>query len=184
MYRMTNNRFGFTVAGIAAATMLTLPATAGAGGDATIISGGHEIAVRVDDGEISVIVDGKEIPTDRILTRNGRIVILDEDGNERALFGVLMGDDDQGFNFRFGRHGDFEVPGFEEVMGPRPSVMLGIHMAEPIVCHRGGRNPDRRVPGSRRSTRGRGRCSFDSVGGYLLSAVLSNSPVLTRCLLC
>ena len=88
MYGMTNNRFGFIVAGIAAATMLSLPATAGAGGDATIISGGHKIEVRVDDGEISVIVDGKEISTDRILSRNGRIVILDEDGNEQALFGI------------------------------------------------------------------------------------------------
>ena len=131
MYGMTNNRFGFIVAGIAAATMLTLPATAGSGSNTTIISGGHQIEVRVDDGEISVIVDGKEIPTDRILSRNGRIVILDEDGDEQPLFGFLMGDDDQKFAFRFGRFGDFAVPRFDEVMGPRPRVMLGIHMAEP-----------------------------------------------------
>ncbi len=131
MYGMTNNRFGCIVAGIAAATMLTLPATAGSGGNTTIISGGHQIEVRVDNGKISVIVDGKEIPTDRILSRNGRIVILDEDGNEQPLFGVVMGDDDQGFNFRFGRLGDFAAPRFDQVMGPRPKVMLGIHMAEP-----------------------------------------------------
>lgn len=133
MYGMTHNAtwFGCIVTGLAAVAMLCLPATAGSGGNATIISEGHKIEVRVDDGEISVTVDGKEIPTDRILSRNGRIVLLDEDGNEQPLFRILMGDDDQGFGFRFQRFGDFAAPRFDEVMGPRPKVMLGIHMAEP-----------------------------------------------------
>ena len=51
----------------------------------------HRVEVRVENGEVSVNVDGKEIPVERIRLKDGRVVIVDDDGNEQSLFGVVVG---------------------------------------------------------------------------------------------
>ncbi|MCH8343866.1 MAG: PDZ domain-containing protein [Planctomycetes bacterium] len=175
---MNTNTSWFTLGaiGIAAAALLTAPATAGCPQEKVHVicktavitddppmaafSDRQTIEVRIEDGDISVKVDGEEIPADRIIRdKDGRIIILDEDGNEISLdriirgddrsimildddgndievFGGRVGDGDRGprFRFRRGPRGDAPRgrpgPRFE-IDGPHPKVMLGIHLAEP-----------------------------------------------------
>ncbi len=107
----------------------------------------HTVAIQNIDGKITVKVNGKEIPADRIKHEDGRVIILHEDGTEMALGNIWMGDDDEHgimpWVMRF--HGadgneviadsmrlffdhDFEFDGssFEH-----PKVMLGIQLAPP-----------------------------------------------------
>lgn len=48
------------------------------------------IEIRDVNGVLTVVIDGKEIPTDRIKKEGGKIKILDEDGNELPMFGVTI----------------------------------------------------------------------------------------------
>ena len=150
----------FAGSAVAIAALLAHPAAAGEERDVTIIRNGvvvggdhvssgsvavlaagpqgegHRVEVRVENGEVSVNVDGKEIPVERIRLKDGRVVIVDDDGNEQSLFGVVVGEDDRAWRFRFGGEGDMEGPMrwgrlWEDFSGPRPTVMLGIHMTEP-----------------------------------------------------
>ncbi|MFO0872391.1 MAG: PDZ domain-containing protein [Phycisphaerales bacterium] len=50
--------------------------TSGAGGDEQ----GQDVEVRVDNGKVSVILDGKPVPDSRIRRDGGRLVILDDHG--------------------------------------------------------------------------------------------------------
>ncbi len=55
----------------------------------------HTIAIQNIDGKLTVKVNGKDIPTDRIKHEDGRVIILDEDGNDMALGTIWIGDDDE-----------------------------------------------------------------------------------------
>ncbi len=139
--------------GIAAAALLAGPATAGDPqekvhviGKTVVItddspmaafSDRQTIEVRIEDGDISVKVDGEEIPADRIIRGDDdRIIILDDDGNQISVIGGGFGEGERGrrFRLRLGPRGD--AP--RGRLGPRfeidvshPKVMLGIHLAEP-----------------------------------------------------
>ncbi len=145
--------FALGAMGIAAAALLAGRATAGCPqeevrlicktvvitDDASMaaFSDGQTIEVRIEDGDISVKVDGEEIPADRIIRGDDeRIIILDEDGNEIEVFGGRSGDGDRARRFRFrrGLRGDAPRggPGSRfEIDVPHPKVMLGIHLAKP-----------------------------------------------------
>ena len=117
------------------------------GGPVQSHSKSHSVAIRNIDGKITVKVNGKQIPADRIKHENGRVIILDEDGEEMALGNIWIGDDDEHrimpWVMRF--HGadgnelmadsmqlffdhDFEFDGssFEH-----PKAMLGVQLAPP-----------------------------------------------------
>ncbi len=109
----------------------------------------HTVAIQNIDGKITVKVNGKQIPADRIKYKDRRVIIFDEDGKEMAMGNIWIGDDDEhrimpwvmrfhdadgmeeiadlmrllfnpGFNF------DFGGSSFEH-----PKVMLGIQLAPP-----------------------------------------------------
>ncbi|MCH8152824.1 MAG: PDZ domain-containing protein [Planctomycetes bacterium] len=152
---MNTNTSWFTLGatGVAAAALLAGPATAGCPQERgniickTVVitddapmaafSDRQTIEVRIEDGDISVKVDGEEIPADRIIRGDDeRIIILDEDGNEIEVIGGGFGEGDRGrrFRFRFGPRGDAPRGGRGAQLafdGPHPKVMLGIHLAEP-----------------------------------------------------
>ncbi|MCI0677386.1 MAG: PDZ domain-containing protein [Phycisphaerales bacterium] len=94
------------------------------------VSGGT-IEVRIEDGKVSAKRNGKEIPLDQIHLKDGKITIVDEQGQP---LDVMIGD---GGKFNFGWDVDdgsglrrfFTGVGAEE--GPAPKVMLGVHMSEP-----------------------------------------------------
>lgn len=154
MDSMNTNTSWFTLGalGIAAATLLTAPVTAcdeeasrifaeklviRFDSPMAIFSDRQTIEVRIEDGDISVKVDGEEIPADRIIRGDDeRIIILDEDGNEIEVIGRGFGEGGRGRRprLRFGLRGDAPRggpgPRFE-IDGPHPKVMLGIHLAKP-----------------------------------------------------
>ncbi|MCZ6444875.1 MAG: PDZ domain-containing protein [Planctomycetota bacterium] len=155
MDSMNTNTSWFTLGaiGIAAVALLAGPATAGCPQERgniickTVVitddapmaafSDRQTIEVRIEDGDISVKVDGEEIPADRIIRDDDdRIIILDDDGNEIEVLGGRSGVGDRArrFRFRFGPRGDAPRarPGPQfEIDVPHPKVMLGIHLAEP-----------------------------------------------------
>ncbi len=149
----TASWFTLGAIGVAAAALLTGPVTAGCPQERVNIicktvvitddppmaafSDGQTIEVRIEDGDISVKVDGEEIPADRIIRGDDeRIIILDEDGNEIEVFGGRSGEGEHGrrLRYRLGLRGDAprgrRGPRFE-IDGPHPKVMLGIHLAQP-----------------------------------------------------
>ncbi|MHC4129972.1 MAG: hypothetical protein ACYSUA_17770, partial [Planctomycetota bacterium] len=91
------------VAAMATAT-LDAAATAGGGkdreittstivisGDEMSVGGAHTFEVKVTDGEVTVTIDGEELPASRFRAEGGELVILDEEGRELKSFGVLLG---------------------------------------------------------------------------------------------
>lgn len=102
---------------------------------AVAISGNHSVAVIVDNDDISIKIDGVEVPSHRIRKTDGRIVIIDEDGDEIRSFNLFAGHgrDDLGFSFDFdeGNWPKSLESYWTTLPGPEPNVMLGIHMTEP-----------------------------------------------------
>ena len=105
----------------------------------------HSIAVQNIDGKITVKVNGKDIPADRIKHEGGRVIILEEGGKEMALGNIWIGDDDEhgimpwvmrfhdangndeiADSMRFLFDHDFDGNSFEH-----PKVMLGVQLAPP-----------------------------------------------------
>ena len=82
----------FNLAAVAATTaLLAAPAVAGEEENVRVRTksfviasdeeqGSHSFEVTVDNGEIAIRVDGKEVPAHRIKSKDGHIIILDEDG--------------------------------------------------------------------------------------------------------
>ena len=162
--KTTHFRFVGSLAAVAAVTVLcstTLAASSGdkdtrhsfvfatTGDPVQSHSESHTIAIQNIDGEITVKVNGKEIPADRIKHEDGRVIILDEDGTEMALGNLWIGDDDEHgimpwvmrFHDAQGNEGiadslrlffdhdfDFEFDG--DIFEP-PKVMLGVQLAPP-----------------------------------------------------
>lgn len=93
---------------------------------------GHRIEVRVNNGEVTVKMDGKDVPDDRIRMDDGQIVILDRDGNELKSFGVFLGDYEGDFDFNFGGGWPNALDEYwTSLPESQPNVMLGVHMSEP-----------------------------------------------------
>jgi hypothetical protein len=88
------------------------------------IDDGTVIEVKVTDGDVGVLIDGEPIPQWRIKKKeNGRLVILDENGDEMRSLG-LLGFAGEGGNL------SFAMP------GPEPKVMLGLYMGAPSAALR------------------------------------------------
>ncbi len=96
------------------------------------------IEVRIDNGNVSVKRNGKEVPQDQIRREDdGRIIILDENGQPLKDVNLFGGGNGQNGAFRFrafnggggeGQNNAFWVGGDE---GEAPKVMIGVHMTEP-----------------------------------------------------
>ncbi len=89
---------------------------------------GHVVEVRVENGETTVIVDGKVVGQDRFRTENGNVIVLDEDGNEIRSMRLFMNAGDRDFVLA--------LPGGEKglrwrVGRPHANVMLGVHLDDP-----------------------------------------------------
>jgi len=105
-------------------------------GAAVAIADQHTVDVRIDDDDITVKVDGKEVPADRIKKQGGRIIILDEDGGEIESIRIgAGGDEDRLWNYWVQR----DVPEDAKLITvDEPKVMIGIHLDEPgdaLRCH-------------------------------------------------
>lgn len=94
--------------------------------DGAVAGGAHSVEVRIVDGDVTVKRDGKEVPKDRIKKENGRIIILDENGNELKDFNLGGGGE-----FRVFGGGANAWRGMAMTEGETPTVMLGVHMGEP-----------------------------------------------------
>lgn len=132
----------FNLAAVAAATVLVAqPAVAGEEDNVRVRtrsvvvadddgSSPHTFEVSVDNGEIMIRMDGKEVTGNRIESKDGNIVILDEGGNELRSFTLLpkLGGK---FAFDFGDGSSSSWNTNWAQPGEQPSVMLGVLMAEP-----------------------------------------------------
>jgi hypothetical protein len=94
--------------------------------DGAVAGGAHSVEVRIVDGDVTVKRDGKEVPKDRIKKEGGRIIILDENGNELKDFAF-----GEGGEFRMFGGGAHPWRGMTMTAGETPTVMLGVHMGEP-----------------------------------------------------
>lgn len=112
-----------------------------AGDDGSLLSyqDAESIMISVENGEVSVKINGKEIPEDRIRVDDDQVVILDEDGNELRSFTLHIGGGglEGPWGFRFGDvegdfPGAFRVPGGEVFEAPK--VMIGLHMSTPSAA--------------------------------------------------
>ena len=143
---MNTAGFQLAAAAAAAAAIWAGPAVAGENDEVKIITRGavvrgdslsvdwskdnHVIEIRVENGDISVKIDGKEIPPNRIRKKGARIVILDNDGNELKSLGLFLGPDDEGFEFDW--NGPMVLTPFGTTRPEaQPEVMIGVHMSEP-----------------------------------------------------
>jgi prefoldin subunit 5 len=101
--------------------------------------GDDSIAVEIKNGKATAKVNGKKVPQDRVKMHGGKVTILGEDGEEMAVFPVIVspnfagawttqsprGLSFSGGNLRFG--GDDVAFSTQDP----PPVMLGITMASP-----------------------------------------------------
>ncbi|MCH7873416.1 MAG: PDZ domain-containing protein [Planctomycetes bacterium] len=163
MKRIANHvRFAGSFAAVAAVTALcstTLGASSGdketrrsfvfstTGGPVQSHSKSHTVSIQNIDGKITVKVNGKRIPADRIKHEDGRVIIFDEDGKEMAFGNIWIGDDDEHrimpWVMRFHDADGMEViadsmrlffdtdVAFDGSSFEHPKVMLGIQLAPP-----------------------------------------------------
>lgn len=89
------------------------------------------IEVRIDNGEVSAKVNGKEVPADRIRKEDGRVIILDENGNPINNVNVAV-DRDGLLRYYVGAgapEGMFRAWPDQQANPPR--VMMGVHLSAP-----------------------------------------------------
>ena len=118
------------------------------GGPVQSHSKSHTIAIQNIDGKITVKVNGKEIPADRIKHEDGRVIIFGEDGKEMAFGNIWIGDDDDEHGIMpwvmrlHGAEGNEVIAdsmqlffdhdfAFDGSSFEHPKVMLGIQLAPP-----------------------------------------------------
>jgi len=94
--------------------------------------GEHTVEVTVDGDNVQVVVDGKPIPAGRVEQHDGKLTILDENGNEMDAFSIFVnpGGGVVGGTGQFWRFGDKDNLWFGQD-GEPPKVMLGVTMSEP-----------------------------------------------------
>jgi hypothetical protein len=101
----------------------------------------HTIQIRVNNGKLTVVRDGKEVPASQIKQDDGQIVVTDKDGNEIQSFKVVVkgspGESDVFF-------GNGEGWNAVAPAAAAPKVMLGVHMTTPgpALEHQLGLDPD------------------------------------------
>jgi hypothetical protein len=100
-------------------------------GDETSSAGGsHTFEITVDNGKVTVIVDGEELPANRFQIEGGRLLILDEEGRELKSLGVMLGEGDEDFHMTWA--GDEPLIEYQKLFPEgRPSVLVGVHMTDP-----------------------------------------------------
>jgi len=95
------------------------------------------IKIEVNNDDVKAWVNGEEVPADRVRRQDGRVIILDEHGQELQDIFVHAGGDGGHWATAFG---DLTFPDgaleWEKAVaaaeaGPPPTVMLGIMMDEP-----------------------------------------------------
>jgi hypothetical protein len=123
------------------------------GGSNVMISeadGQHTYSVKIENGKvISADVDGKKIPKSRVHNKNGKVEILDADGNVVKTFNVqaMGGAGGNGMNWNMAPGGNFQMQprgqGQAQAGGQgggqgnvisgmvTPPVMMGITMSDP-----------------------------------------------------
>lgn len=101
------------------------------------------IEIRVDNGQVTARVNGKDVPADRIKQVDGRIIIVDENGKELNNIKMFNGGEGRFFLGGNAVHGlnlggndgvDGEPNAFwlgADDEGEAPKVMIGVHMTEP-----------------------------------------------------
>jgi hypothetical protein len=143
MTRINAFRFFVVPAALAAATA-TAPAFVGDEEDRAVsktivinsdepmsVSKTHSFVVKVEDGEVTVTVDGEDLPSNRFHTDDGRIIILDEDGNEVKSFDVMLGHGGDEMHLQW--LGDKPFVELEDLhLEHAPNVMIGVHLDEPM----------------------------------------------------
>lgn len=100
------------------------------------LDGDKSYVVELNDGQASAKIDGEPVPSSRVKQTDGKIIILDESGNEVTAFPMVVAPKATGFwaeeagdepsvGFMFDEEAAFAV-----TQNP-PPVMLGITMASP-----------------------------------------------------
>ena len=99
------------------------------GDDLRTITEQHEVEVTIENGKMTVRIDGEEIPPERIHEMRGGLVIMDEDGKEIETVRIGIPGDDQTFwQYWVGGNAPEEL----RIAAPfQPKVMIGIHLDEP-----------------------------------------------------
>ncbi|MHC4903702.1 MAG: PDZ domain-containing protein [Planctomycetota bacterium] len=135
-----------TLAAVAAMAMATLESAATAGGGdkdrdistrAFVISGdgpsatteAHTFEITVEGGEVTVTIDGEDLPAHRFRFEDGEVVILDEDGNELKSFDVVLGGGDDVHMMWAGDEPFVDI----RTVYPQgvPNVLVGVHLDDP-----------------------------------------------------
>jgi len=100
------------------------------GRDGDVEVSGHSVSVTVKNGEVTVLMDGKEVPASRIKESDDGIIVLDGDGNEIETIRIGQW---QGGMIQMGVAGDGQFPRFGGRMMQidPPRVMLGVHISVP-----------------------------------------------------
>ncbi len=92
-------------------------------------------SVKIENGQISASHNGKALPPDRIRKNDGKVELLDENGNVVSTFHVGKGDvageiNIEGNAGKAGGEQDGQKPAGVIVMGEQPKVMVGITMGD------------------------------------------------------
>ncbi|MHC4993329.1 MAG: PDZ domain-containing protein, partial [Planctomycetota bacterium] len=143
MYRSSMNAVMVGAWSLAGCALLGLTTTADAQRvvkrslvTATSSDDDRKIEVRIDDGEVQVWINGERVPDDQIQRKDGRVIVLDENGEPLEGVSLFATDDDfaeiqdrlREWQFKF-NEGDFEFA--DNFFENSPPVMLGLTMAEP-----------------------------------------------------
>jgi hypothetical protein len=93
----------------------------------------HVIEIRIEDGDITIKRDGKEVPEARIKREDGRVIILDDQGHEIETVNLFGYGDDGDFMFQLGDAGNWAgLAKLAEVQAKNPpKVMIGIQTTDP-----------------------------------------------------
>lgn len=125
------------------------------------IINGDRFLVDMKDGEVlKVVINGQEVPLDRVHTENGRMIVFDEDGNELKSMHLLTRELDRDFMFKIMRKFDAKMSDMIDVQAgggywvstgrpdfTPPPVMIGIHTrhTDPALEHHLGLEPNTTV---------------------------------------
>jgi hypothetical protein len=132
-------------------TVVSSESLDGAGDDDASVKS-ETFEIRVEDGKVSVRQNGKDIPDARIVRKDGRVIILDENGKELRNIKLGLFNSPGGYFYRMGEVDHAGNPDIATLyprlltgagalrgvavpeagdQGEAPKVMIGVHMGEP-----------------------------------------------------